>query len=160
MIIHPVQFGDRVRIQYFRVRDPTAHRKKRPSQRAVEFTAGTNDMIPTLSWGVVGMIQGQRKQFTLQPGEAFGSMQPRLIREIPRYRFSKRLKLQVGQLLTAVQRTSSQRRRFRVVEVTPYSVIVDGNHPLAGKAVVVEIKVLSINASAPAKSNRLQFDLR
>jgi FKBP-type peptidyl-prolyl cis-trans isomerase 2 len=138
----PIQIGDRVRIQYFRVRAVPGKRRVR---RAVEFVAGTSNMIPTLSWGVLGMIAGQCKRFTLQPGEAFGRLRPGLVKEVPRYRFPKQLKLQVGQRLTAVQRRSGRRRRVTVVEITPYSVIVDGNHPLAGKAVVVEIFVVAIN---------------
>ena len=147
--MHTVQLGDRVRVHYARLRDPAAGGKP-TSRRAVEFTAGTKHMIPTLSLGVVGMVQGQHKRLTLQPGEAFGGVQPKLVKEIPRYRFPKRLKLEVGRRLTAVHRTSGQRRRVTIVEVTPHSVVVDGNHPLAGKAVVVEIVVISVDSSSSA----------
>jgi FKBP-type peptidyl-prolyl cis-trans isomerase 2 len=45
-----------------------------------------------------------------------------------------------------------------VVEVTPYSVVVDGSHPLAGQA-VVEVAIISVDSSANANADRPQFDL-
>ena len=156
--MHTVQLGDRVRIHYARLRDPAAGGKP-TSRRAVEFTAGTNAIIPTLSQGVVGMVQGQRKRLTLQPGEAFGAVQPKLIKEIPRYRFPKRLKLKVGKRLSATHRLSGQRRRVTVVEITSHSVVVDGNHPLAGKAVDVEIVVISVDSSSQTNRQKPQFDV-
>jgi peptidylprolyl isomerase len=156
--MHLVNIGDRVRIQYFCVGKPTAG-VRRPARHAVEFTAGSNDMVRTLSWGVVGMSQGQCRQFTLLPSESLGIQQPRRAKEFPRYRFPKQIRPTVGQRLSAVHRLSGRRRRVTVIEVTPYSVVVDGNHPLAGQAVVVEIIIISVDSSANANVDLPQFDL-
>jgi FKBP-type peptidyl-prolyl cis-trans isomerase 2 len=116
-------------------------------------------MIPSISLGVVGMVQGQHKRFKLQPREAYGVVKPQLIREIPRGRFPKHLVLKVGKRLTAVQGIAGPRRRVTVVEIRPNSVVVDGNHPLAGKAVVLEITVISVDSSPNANAGKPQFDV-
>jgi FKBP-type peptidyl-prolyl cis-trans isomerase 2 len=46
-----------------------------------------------------------------------------------------------------------------VVEVRPHSVVVDGNHPLAGKAVLFEITLLSVDSSPNANVGKPQFDV-
>ena len=85
-------------------------------------------------------------------------MQPKLMRLIPRSRFPKHLKLQVGKRLTAVHGLAGRRRRVTVVEINSDSVVVDGNHPLAGKVVVLEVNLISLDSSADA--NRQQAAVR
>src|SRR5207244_9855198 len=114
----------------------------------LEFAGRAPDTIPELSVWLVGMIQGQNKRVTLQPSEAYGAIQPKLIREIPRRRFPKHLALKVGQRFTTIDKTSGRRRRVTVVEVKPHSVVVDGNHPLAGKVVELDVVLVSVGSSS------------
>jgi peptidylprolyl isomerase len=157
--MHTARLGDRVRIHYARVREPSTAGGKPPNRRAVEFTVGTSNMIPTLSMGVVGMVPGQHKRFRLPPGEAYGAVQPRLIREIPRQRLPIHLALAVGQRLAAVDGISGRRRRVTVVEIRPRSVVVDGNHPLAGKVIELEITLISVDSSSNANRAKPQFNV-
>ena len=145
--MHPAKVGDRVRVEYARIRKQTNGALK-PDPKVLEFTVGSLDIMPGLSFGVVGMAPGEQKHFTLQPADAYGVVQPGLIKEIPRAQFPKRLILRVGKRLTALGGTSGRRRRVRVVEIKPKSVVVDGNHALAGKVVELEVTLLSVDAPA------------
>ena len=153
--MHSAKLGDRVSVQYARVRKPTSGSAKPPAARQLEFTVGSDAVMPGLSLGVVGMVPGEQKRFTLQPSDAFGPVQPGLIKEIPRAQFPKRLTLRVGKRLTALGGAAG-RRRVRVVEIKPKSVMVDGNHPLAGKVVEVDVTLISVAAPADADCSPTQ----
>jgi FKBP-type peptidyl-prolyl cis-trans isomerase 2 len=120
---------------------------------------GSRDVFRTLSLGVVGMAPGDQKRLTLQPQEAYGAVKSKLIRQIPRARFPKHLVLQVGKRLTAVQKLARRRRRVTVVEINDDSVIVDGNHPLAGKVIEMDVRLISLDSSSDATRSKPQFDL-
>jgi len=157
--MHTAQLGDRVRIQYSRLPQRAAARGVSHGQKTLEFTVGSREVFPTLSFGVIGMAPGERKQFTLQPHEAYGKIKRKLVRKIPRTRFPQQLVLKVGKRLTAVRGIAGRRRRVTVVEIRPDSVIVDGNHPLAGKVVELEVSLLSLDSSSNSNQRKPQFDL-
>jgi FKBP-type peptidyl-prolyl cis-trans isomerase 2 len=151
--------GDRVRIQYVRVPELIASTNRAPAQKACEFTVGSREVFRSLSVGVVGMAPGDRKQLTLQPQEAYGNVKPKLVREVPRSRFPQHIALRVGKRLTAFEAASGRRRRVRIVKIDLDSVLVDGNHPLAGKVVEIEVCLISIDSSSNANRRKPQFDM-
>lgn len=153
------QLGDRVRIQFRRLPKRAAAPGKPNHQKTVEFTVGSRKVFPSLSLGVVGMAPGDRKQFTLQPREAYGRVRSRLVQRISRNRIPKHLELFVGQRLIATRGIVGRRRRLTVVEIQPDCVIVDGNHPLAGEVVELEVFLISLDSSADAKRSKPQFDM-
>ncbi|MDX1947269.1 MAG: FKBP-type peptidyl-prolyl cis-trans isomerase [Pirellulaceae bacterium] len=154
-----VKLGDRVRIQYSRVPHSGAMPDVPHTPKVLEFTVGGDKVMPGLSFGIAGMNQGDKKRLTLQPVDAYGDVQGRLIREIPRGRIPDELELHVGKRLSALRGRTGARRRVRVVEIKPDSVIVDGNHPLAGKVIELEVYVLSVDSSSAANQQKPQFDL-
>ena len=97
-----VKVGDRVRVEFSRVRADQQGNAKPPKLRRLEFTAGGRDVMPGLSAGVIGMIPGQHKRLTLQPADAFGPVQPELVKEIPRSQIPKRITLRLGKRLNAL----------------------------------------------------------
>lgn len=152
------KLGDRVRVQYLGLlQDGTAAEIHR-GRRVLEFTVGSKEVIPGISLGVVGMAEGQQKRLTLQPKDAYGAVRRKLIKEIPRHRFPTHLDLCVGKRLTSIGVTSGRRRQVQVVEIQPDMVVVDGNHPLAGKVLEVELQLVSL-ASSSDDAGGAQHDL-
>jgi FKBP-type peptidyl-prolyl cis-trans isomerase 2 len=144
--------GDRVRVQYVRL---CSRSRGRPAPaKSLEFIVGSDDVMPGISRGVAGMVQGEQKRMTLQPSDAYGPLQPGLVKEIPRSRFPQRLKLQVGKRLSM-----GASRRVRVVEIKSDSVVVDGNHALAGKVVELEVTLISVDSSSEANRSQPQYDI-
>lgn len=142
------KLGDRVRVQYLGLKsDGTAIDLGR-GREVLEFTVGGKDVIPGISFGVLGMTEGEQKRLALKPKEAYGSVRPKLIKEVSRKRFPANLELHVGRRLIATGVTSGRQRRVVVAALKPDSVVVDGNHPLAGEALEVELQLLSLNSSA------------
>jgi len=157
--MHTANVGDRVRVQYVRVPEIVATTNKARVAKLCEFTVGSNEVFPGLSLGVVGMAPGDVKQLKLQPQEAYGAVQHKLIRQIPRARFPQHIALKVGKRLTAFVAASGSRTRVRVVEVKVDSVTVDGNHPLAGQIIELEVNLISVDSSSNANKQKPQFDL-
>jgi peptidylprolyl isomerase len=140
--VSKAKLGDRVRIEYSgQFKDEKAG-LQRLAREIVEFTIGSHDVMPGINKGVVGMVEGERKQMTLQPQDAYGKFRPNLIQEISRQRLPSDVVLKVGKRLTTIGQKSGRRRKVRVVELTPTTVVVDGNHPLAGKTVEIEFQLL------------------
>jgi FKBP-type peptidyl-prolyl cis-trans isomerase 2 len=152
------QVGDRVRIQYTRIRSSEGVPGPPPPPRVLEFTIGGEHMLPGLSRCVAGMHQGEEKFFSLRPAEAFGDVQSRLIREVPRERLRTAMPLAVGMVLRAKVPGADRPRRVRVVKLTPSTVVVDGNHPSAGRTIDLAVLVLSIDSSSETNESKPQFD--
>jgi FKBP-type peptidyl-prolyl cis-trans isomerase 2 len=145
-MVNRAKLGDRVRVQYLGLlNDGTATQKHR-SRQVLKFRVGSKKVISGISLGVVGMAEGETKRLTLEPKDAYGAVRRELIREIPRQRFPSALELCVGKWLTSGSRTSDRRRRVQVVDIKPAAVVVDGNHPLAGKVLEVEVQLVSLNS--------------
>jgi peptidylprolyl isomerase len=157
--MHNVKCGDRVRVLYSRVRTPCNGDVRQPRLKTLEFTAGSNEVMPGLSAGVIGMIQGQSKRLTLQPDEAFGPVKPELVKEIPRAQIPKRITLRVGKRLSALSTWTGRQRRVRVVEIGPKSVKVDGNHVLAGQVIELDVQLIAVDGSSDANRSLPQFDV-
>jgi FKBP-type peptidyl-prolyl cis-trans isomerase 2 len=73
---------------------------------------------------------------------------PASLHKIPRQRFPRTLNLCVGKWLSSRATDSDRRRRVQVVEIKPAAVVVDGNHPLAGKVLEVEVQLVSLHSPA------------
>jgi peptidylprolyl isomerase len=157
--MHKAKLGDRVRIQYSRLLESGATQAVSSAPKTCEFTVGGKEVLPGLSIGVIGMAPGDRKQLTIQPKEAFGAVQPKLVRQIPRERFPQHIALKVGKKLTALVAASGRRQRVRVVEIHSDTVTVDGNHPLAGQVIQLVVNLISLDSSSNANKQKPQFDV-
>lgn len=142
--------GDHVRVQYSAParRGETA---RRPGKTVLEFVVGSGDVIPGISLGVVGMAVGEKKHLLLQPPDAYGVVDRQLIKQVPRKKFPRLMNLQVGKRLATVD-ASGRRRRVKVVQIKRNAIVVDANHPLAGKVLDVEIELIELVHSQPNKA--------
>jgi peptidylprolyl isomerase len=147
IVMSKAKFGDRVRVQCLGVRENGNGIDRHRGQQMLEFTVGDKDVIPGINSGVVGMAEGEQKRLTLQPKDAYGVIHPELIKEVSRQRFPRHLKLHVGQRLRATGVKSGRRRLVEVAELKPNTVVVDGNHPLAGEVLEVELQLISVVSS-------------
>ena len=103
------------------------------------------------------MSPGEQKHLILQPQDAYGVVRRQLIKAIPRTKFPHHPDLHPGKRLATVD-AHGRRWRVTVVRVNRASVVVDGNHPLAGKVVEVDVRLISLKQS-PAHREKRQFDV-
>jgi len=140
------KLGDRVQVQYLGLLEDGTATQKNSGRQVLKFRVGSKKVIPGISLGVVGMVEGEKRKLKLEPKDAYGAVRSELIREIPRQRFPSTIELTVGKWLTSSGGNSCRRRRVQVVEIKPAVVVVDGNHPLAGKVLDVELQLVSLDA--------------
>ncbi len=103
------------------------------------FTVGACQMIAGFDEGVVGMKVGETKTLKILPEEAYGEYDPELSRELPveAVTFTPEVGMQLA---------TDTGLRGIVTEVGEKSFVIDFNHELAGKTLIFEVTVVSMEA--------------
>lgn len=96
-------------------------------------------MIAGFDKGVQGMKVGQTKTITIPAKEAYGEWTGAALITVPR------TQLPQGEYTKGVKLMSANGQTFTVYDVKKDEIILDGNHELAGKDLIFDITVLSIN---------------
>ena len=112
----------------------------------MHYVHGKGQIIPGLEKELAGMAVGAEKKVTVKPEEGYGPVDPRAFQEIPKEKLPPEA-LKVGTMLMA-QAPSGQGVPVRVHEVKDNTVVMDFNHPLAGKTLSFEVKITDIKAAA------------
>ena len=104
-------------------------------------TLGQGQLIPGFENGLIGMSEGESKTVNIPCAEAYGVVNEQLIAEVPKDRVPEGV--EAGQML----QTTTQQGPMNVVvkEVNEDHVILDANHPLAGKDLIFDLEVVSID---------------
>ena len=108
----------------------------------LEFTIGENQVIPGFEDGVKSMKLNQEKTIKIKPNEAYGEVNQQLIISVPRKKFPKEIEANGRLILKGPQ---GQSIPAIIKEVKDNIVIIDLNHPLAGKELNFKVKVVAIN---------------
>lgn len=103
-------------------------------------TLGQGQLIPGFESGLIDMSIGESKTIELDPSDAYGQVNPELVQEVEKTRVPEGVS--VDQMLQA--NTPMGVMNFRVVEVKEDTVVLDGNHPLAGKKLIFDLEVVGV----------------
>ncbi len=112
--------------------------------RPLEFTIGQGQMIPGFEQGVLGMAQGESKTITVAAAQAYGPHHSDRVIQVDRGDMPPEMQLAVGLQLQGTG-PGGRRASFTVVALTDSQVTLDGNHPLAGKDLTFEIKLVAVS---------------
>jgi peptidylprolyl isomerase len=109
----------------------------------LEFTIGEGEVIPGFEKAVVGMSEGEAKTFTIPVEDAYGMRNEEMVVEVERSHVPADMTPAVGMRLEVTQEDGQE---FPVVitNVTDTHVTLDANHPLAGRDLTFEIKLVEI----------------
>ncbi len=106
-----------------------------------EYTHGAKQLIPGLEQALVGLHVGEKKRVELDADHAFGQYDATKKTTIPR--------AQLPQTITAGEITTTpEGRPFTVLSLADDSAVIDFNHPLAGKQIVLDVVVLKVKPRA------------
>lgn len=109
----------------------------------LEYTQGDNKLIPGLVKQLDGMKVGDEKTVELKPADAYGTPDPTAFKEVPISKLPPGMKPEVGMLLQTAD-SAGQTFPVRIAEVRKDSVLMDFNHPLAGKTLSFKVKIVSV----------------
>lgn len=136
-------YGDLVKVDYtVKLQDGTVFDTS-IGKTPLEFTLGSDKIISGFTKAVLGMRVGETKTVTIPPDDAYGSSHEELIVEVPRSEIRAGVIPEVGMEMQQVAEDGSVITAV-ITEMTPTTVTLDANHPLAGKEITVDIKLLSI----------------
>ncbi len=108
------------------------------------FIVGLGNIIPGLERQFIGKKKGDEFKATVKPEDGYGEKDDSLVESVPRAQFAGVKGLEVGMQLQA--QTDDGVEVVTVVGVTETEVTVDANHPLAGKTLHFDVKVVDVRA--------------
>ena len=112
------------------------------------YLHGYGGIFPKVEAALEGQGVGHNVSLTLEPEDAFGDYDAELLRVEPRASFPDTL--EVGMRFEGVPGDREEEALiYTVTDVTPDTVVVDGNHPLAGERLWFRAKVSDIRAATP-----------
>lgn len=108
----------------------------------LKFQMGSGQLIPGFEKALVGKSVGDKVTVNIPSEQAYGEIREDLIVTVPKTQMPG--EVEIGQSLQA-QGDNGQSFNVTVKEIKEDNVIIDGNHPLAGKELVFEIEVIDVD---------------
>lgn len=110
------------------------------------YLHGVGGIIPGLEDALAGKQAGESLKVRVPPEQAYGPKDPKLVQGVPRQQFHGVPNIDVGMQFQA--QTGAGTRIVTVVGVTPETVTVDANHPLAGQSLNFDVKVVEVREAS------------
>ena len=136
--------GDQVKVHYTgRLSDGTVFDSS-VDREPLAFELGAGMMIAGFDAAVTGMQVGEKKTAEIGSTEAYGAHNAEMVVNVPRTQLPEGMEPQVGQQL-GMQQPNGQQIPVVVTKVEAESIEIDANHPLAGKDLIFDLELVSIN---------------
>ena len=116
--------------------------EKSDAENPLTFLYGVGMMIPKFEENIKGLTTGDKASFTILPAEGYGERNPDAVAQLPLEMFNESGIPPVGAILPL---SDNQGNNFQavVLEVTPEAVVVDLNHPMAGRPLHFDVEILN-----------------
>ncbi|MEK9635170.1 MAG: FKBP-type peptidyl-prolyl cis-trans isomerase [Candidatus Woesearchaeota archaeon] len=105
----------------------------------IQFVMGSDEVIPGFSQGISGMRLGEIRRIELPPEHAYGEYHDELIRDFPISNFEGG----VEEGVTVHGMVSGEVTTGMILKIIDNTVLVDFNHPLAGKRLIFEVELIN-----------------
>ena len=109
----------------------------------LEYLHGYEQIVPGLERELEGKEAGAALKVVVQPKDGYGDIDPDGVEEVPRTEFPEGMELKAGSILSATDDEGDE-GDFLVKEVKGDTVVVDFNHPFAGKTLHFEVTVRGV----------------
>ena len=107
----------------------------------LKASLGKGQLIAGFENGLVDMIEGEKKTIEIESKDAYGEPIPEMIMEIPKAQVPG--DIVEGQMLQGNGPMGPI--NVKVVEIKEETIVIDGNHPLAGKKLIFDLEVVSVD---------------
>ena len=134
--------GDKVAIHYKGQLDDGTVFDSSAGREPLEFQIGANQVIPGFEAAVKGLDVGQKRTTRIEPEQAYGPRRDEMVITVGKERFPEDMDIELGQEFQLGGGGGDM--PVVVTDVTENMVTLDGNHPLAGKALTFHIELVSI----------------
>jgi len=112
----------------------------------IEIVLGRGEVIPGLEEALLGMEPGERKRVVLPPEKAYGPSRSELLVKVP----AEGIEAEEGMYVL------TEWGPARVVAVEGHAVVLDFNHPLAGRTLIFDVELLEVLEAEPHEGGPLE----
>jgi len=121
------------------------------------FVLGQGQIISGLEDALVDHSVGDAFKVSIEPVDAYGERNDEMVFALPRSQFEGNHDIQEGQMFQA--QTPQGPHVFAVVSVSDTEVVVDGNHPMAGKKLFFDVEVMSVREATAEELQPMMDDV-
>jgi FKBP-type peptidyl-prolyl cis-trans isomerase 2 len=139
-----VKKGDKVKVEYKGTLDDGTVFDSSEGKEPIAFEAGSGQVIKGFDNAVIDMKNGEEKKINIKSTEAYGDVNPALVKKVPKAALQGQ-EPKPGMMLL-LQAPDGRKFPARITEVTDKEITIDLNHPLAGKNLNFDIKVVEISS--------------
>ena len=138
-----VKSGDTIKVHYHGTLTDGSVFDSSTGREPLEFEVGSGMVIEGFDNGVLGMTIGEKKTVSLTPEQAYGELREDMFMEFPIDRFPTDLVPELGMQLN-MSNDEGDQFPVVIVEITEDYVVLDSNHPLAGKDLIFDLELVDI----------------
>ncbi|SBS33004.1 FKBP-type peptidyl-prolyl cis-trans isomerase SlyD [Marinomonas spartinae] len=111
-------------------------------QEPLVFLSGAQNIIDGLDKAIQGKVAGDKLNVEVAPADGYGEVHQELIQKVPHENFQGVDDIQVGMQFMA--QTPGGQQPVTVIGVEEDGVMLDGNHPLAGKTLNFDVEIVEV----------------
>jgi FKBP-type peptidyl-prolyl cis-trans isomerase SlyD len=137
-----IREGSQVSLEYTLSDEAGTVIESNKGKQPMSYIHGKSQIIPGLEKELSGMKVGEEKKIQVKPEDGYGPVNPDAFQEVPKDKLPPEA-LKVGTMLMA-QGSQGQGVPVRVHEIKDTTVIMEFNHPMAGKTLSFDVKVAEI----------------
>ena len=138
-----IESGQKVKVSYTGVLDDGEVFDSSPEDAPLEFVVGAGEVIPGFDKAVQEMSVGEIKKITIPAQDAYGPHNPDLIIKSDPSQFEEGETPEVGQLFR-FPGADGNTMFLKVVSISDNEIVLDANHPLAGKDLNFELELVAV----------------
>ena len=143
-MINAVQSGQKVSVHYRgTLDDGSEFDNSRQRGEAMQVEVGSGQLIAGFDAALLGMTVGEVKNIHLNSEEAYGPIHEGAVRETSKSLFPPDFAFKTGEMIQG-RAPTGQPIVAKIVEEKESTVVLDMNHPMAGKNLNFEIELVSI----------------
>ena len=117
-----------------------------------QFVQGQNRVVPGLEQALYGMAVGEENEVVVTPADGYGEADPSAVKSLSRQSVPLAAQAKPGQVVRLLHKSSGEVHKATVVDIQPETVVLDFNHPLAGKTLHYQVRVEGVR---PATAEEL-----
>ncbi len=111
--------------------------------KTMTFVQGNGEVFPTFEAELAGLTAGDERLLTVMPGEGFGEIDPGQIAKVSLSSLPEGRTPKVGQVIRG-EGPGGEPFQARIQAIDGDQVTLDANHPLAGKTLNFQVRIVSI----------------